>query len=80
MKISYCDDSAFEVGHCSRTWLVEHSLVAVAGCTGLTCVDSRNNEDLILYFFLKFTKTCDIINNAVLAVSGTWSDNKEEFI
>lgn len=80
MEISHCDDTALEVRIACRVGLVKHTLVAVARCSGLTCIDTRHDEYLILNLILYIFKAVDIIEYAVLIVSRAWTDDEEKFV
>ena len=80
MEVSYSNDTAFKVGHFGWIGLVEHTLVAVARSSGLTCIDSGDNDDLVLDLVLNSAQTVDIIENAVLVVSRAGTDDKQELI
>ena len=60
--------------------LVEHSLVSIAGRTGLVRIYSRNDNYFVLYFILNEAEARDIINNRIFSVSGAGSDDEQEFI
>ena len=80
MKLTNGDDTLDKVGLFIGIGLVKHTLVAVSCGTGFTCVDTGNDEDLVLYFLLNIAESGDVIKNAVFAVCGAGTDDENEFV
>ena len=59
---------------------MEHTLVAVARGTGLTGIDTGNDEDLILNLFLNLSESGNVVKNAVFVVRGAGTDDESELV
>ena len=59
---------------------MDNALVAFACGAGLVGIDSRNQDQLILYLFVDTRQTVHIIADGVLVVGGAGPDDDKEFI
>ena len=80
VKVSCCQDTFEKVRSLIRIRLVEHALIAFTRRSRLIRVDTRNDDDLVLYLFLQRTKAGDIVDNGIFIIRGAWSDDEHEFI
>ena len=78
MKISYLHNALKHIGLMCWVRIVEHPFVSVAGSSGLVCVYSWYKKQSVLYFFLELCKSCNIVQNACLLISGAWPYYKKE--
>ena len=59
---------------------MEQALVAVSSSSRLIGVDSGNQNQLVLYFFLHLGQTGHVLADRVLPISGAGADDNEKFI
>lgn len=62
VQLAHVDKTLKHVLALGGVWLVDHSLVALAGGSGLVGVDSRDNNDLVLDLLLKSGKAAGVVH------------------
>ena len=63
-----------------RVRLMEHALVAVTGGTWLVGVDTRYDNKAVFGFFLDIDQAAGVVQDRILVIGGTRSDDDEKFI
>lgn len=59
---------------------MEHALVAVTGGTWLVGVDTRYDNKAVFGFFLDIDQAVGVVQDCILVIGGTRSDDDEKFI
>lgn len=80
VELSNLDDTLEHIGFLFRVRLMKHTLVALACCARLACVNSRNDENFVLNFFLNLGKSVDIFKNRLRLVGRARTDDKNELV
>ena len=59
-------------------WLVDKPLITISISTWFSCINTHNNKDFVLHFFLKFGQTVSIVKNGFFIIRWTWTNNQEK--
>ena len=59
---------------------MDDTLIPLAGGAGLIGIDSGDQDQPVLHFFIYFCQPVDIIADGILVVRGAGTDNHQEFI
>ena len=80
MKTANGNHTLQHIGFLFRVRLMQQALITGAGGTGLVCVHSGDQYELIKYDLLKTSQTLTIVKNRILAVRRAGADNQNHFI
>ncbi len=74
------DQSGREIGFFLRVRLADDTFVAFSGRSGFVRIDSRYQDQPVLYLIVQSAEAADIIADRVFVVGGTGTDDDEKFI
>ena len=75
VHMAHRDQTVQEILFFFRVGLMNNTLVAVAGGTGLIGVNSRNQDQAVGYLVVDFCKTVDIIADRILVICRAGTDD-----
>ena len=80
MHLSHGDQTLLQIRLLLRVRLVHHTLIALPCGTRLICIDSRNQDQLILDLLLDLREAGDIIADGIFIISRTGTDDDKKSV
>ena len=78
MHFAHGNESGQEVGLLLRIRLMDDALIALPGSPGFIGINSGNQNQLVLYFFIYFRQPADVIADGIFIVCRAGADNDEK--
>ena len=80
VHFAHGDQTGFQIRLPFRIRLMDNPFVAHPGGTGFVRVDAGNQDQFVLHFFLNSGQPCYIVQDSILVVCRTGTDDDQKFI
>ena len=80
MHFAHGDQAAHEIRLFLRIRLADDSFVALAGGAGFVCIDSGDQDKLVLNLLIDAGKAADVVAYGIFVVCRTGTDDDQEFV
>ena len=80
LHFPHSNEAGKEIGFLFRVRLMDNTFITFPGGPGFICINSGDEDKLVLYLFVYLGKAGDVVAYGLFIIGGTWADNHKEFI